>query len=201
MRSPRSLFALALLLLMTTPLFAAKRSRNERGPVILCYHVVSESNQGIHSITRETFVQQMRYLKDHGYRVISLAELSDLLSRREPLPKNTVVVTVDDGWRSTLTEVLPVMQKLGFPFTAFIYPRFVGGGGSSLSWDEIRSLLKAGVDIQSHTYSHAFLTRKRQRSRSAAQYSSWLWRELAGSREVIEKNIGRPGALSRISLR
>jgi peptidoglycan/xylan/chitin deacetylase (PgdA/CDA1 family) len=185
----RALLLISLLTLVIAAPASAARKR-EAGPVILCYHNIGQGH-GIHSISRQTFVQQISYLKDHGYNVISLSTLSELLGRGVELPLNTVVVTVDDGWRSTMTEVLPVMKSYGFPFTAFIYPRFVTGEGSSLSWDEIRKLMKEGVDVQSHTYSHAFLTRKRQRSRSGAEYSSWLWRELAGSRREIEKQTGK----------
>lgn len=188
----RTVFVLVFTLFAT----AASAGRQQHGPVILCYHIVGSTDHGIHSISRETFLEQMRYLNEHGYRVISLSELYERMSRGGELPLNTVVVTVDDGWRSTMTEVLPIMRRFGFPFTAFIYPRFVAGGGSevagSLSWDEIRTLVNEGVDVQSHTYSHAFLTRARQRSRSATDYAKWLWRELAGSREAIEKQIGRP---------
>jgi peptidoglycan/xylan/chitin deacetylase (PgdA/CDA1 family) len=154
---------------------------------------VESPRDSIHSITRATFAKQMAYLAENGYRVISLSQLGAHLSGSAgPLPANAVVVTVDDGWRSTLTEVAPVMRRYGFPFTAFIYPRFIGNGGSSLSWNDVRTLMRGGADIQSHTYSHAFLTRRRQRSRSSAQYAEWLRHELRGSRAVIEKEIGRP---------
>jgi peptidoglycan/xylan/chitin deacetylase (PgdA/CDA1 family) len=187
------LLALNLLGVSLVPLFTARAATRELGPVILCYHIVESPRDSVHSITRETFVRQMAYLAESGYRVISLSQLNTYLEGAAgALPKNAVVVTVDDGWRSTLTEVAPVMKRFGFPFTAFIYPRFIGNGGASLSWDDVRTLMRSGGDIQSHTYSHAFLTRKRQRARSSAQYAEWLSHELAGSRRIIEREIGRP---------
>ena len=102
--------ALVLLVLLSIVSFtipAAARVR-ETGPVILCYHIVESPMNSSHAITRAAFVRQMSFLADNGYRVISLQQLSDELTSGQ-LPHNTVVVTVDDGWKSTLTEVLPVM--------------------------------------------------------------------------------------------
>ena len=185
-----ALVLLVLLSILSLTVPAAARTR-ESGPVILCYHIVESPMNSSHAITRAAFVRQMSFLAESGYRVISLEQLSDELASGN-LPANTVVVTVDDGWKSTLTEVLPVMQKFGFPFTAFIYPRFIAPSPLSLSWDDVRTLVRAGVDVQSHTYSHAFLTRKRQRSRSGAEYAKWLHHELVDSRRTIERQIGKP---------
>ena len=179
--------ALIALLLFPAGLVAARR---ERGPVILCYHIVESPKNSEHAITRAAFQSQMAFLADAGYHVISLRELNQSLEAGVPLPLNSVVITVDDGWRSTLTEILPEMKRRNFPFSVFIYPRFIGGGGPSLSWDDVRKLQAGGAEIESHTMSHPFLTRKRQRHRSRSEYERWLWNELTASRKKIERETG-----------
>jgi len=52
-----------------------------------------------------------------------------------------------------------------------------------LSWDHVRALRDAGMDIGSHTRTHRVL-----QTLSAAQ----LWDELAGSRQDLERELGRP---------
>src|SRR5207244_4284655 len=99
--------------------------------------------------------------------------------------------TIDDGWRSTYTEVFPEMKRRGFPFTVFIYPKIIGQTTLAMTWKQVRELADAGVDIQSHTYSHAFLTRRRHATFSDAEYATWLERELAESKRVLEKETGR----------
>jgi peptidoglycan/xylan/chitin deacetylase (PgdA/CDA1 family) len=101
------------------------------------------------------------------------------------------VITIDDGWRSTYTEAFPELQKRKFPFTVFIYPNIIGKTANALTWDQIREMADAGVDIQSHSLSHPFLTRRRHRSKTEQAYSEWLWRELAQSRKILEKETGR----------
>ena len=39
-----------------------------------------------------------------------------------------------------------------------------------MTWKQIREMADAGVDVQSHTYSHGFLTRRRHPEDSDAQY-------------------------------
>jgi hypothetical protein len=46
------------------------------------------------------------------------------------------------------------------------------------------------VDIQSHSKSHPFLTRRQ--GKTAAEYEKWLLDELRGSKETIEKKLGQP---------
>ncbi len=160
--------------------------------IVLCYHVVHSPYDTEFSITREAFRQQMQYLAATGYNVISLDELSDYVAgRRKSLPENAVVVTVDDGYRSVYDEMFPVMKKHRFPFTVFIYPKFIGQGSYALTWNQIREMAEQGALIESHTLSHSFLTRARHRSVDDASYRKLLRDELVSSKEIIEEETGR----------
>jgi len=70
------------------------------------------------------FDQQMRYLKDNHYRVISLNELLDFLNYRHAIPKRSVLITIDDGYRSAYDIAYPILKKYGFKATLFIYTDF-----------------------------------------------------------------------------
>jgi hypothetical protein len=60
-----------------------------------------------------------------------------------------------------------------------------------MTWKQIKEMAEAGVDVQSHTYSHAFLSRRRHADISDAQYAAWLERELKESKRVLEKETGK----------
>jgi peptidoglycan/xylan/chitin deacetylase (PgdA/CDA1 family) len=163
------------------------------GATVLCYHIVESPQDPRMEISRETFLQHMRYLAVTGYNVIPLRDAYEYaVGKRKSLPKNSVVVTIDDGWRSTYTEVFPEMKKRHFPFTVFVYPRIIGQTPYALTWKQIREMANAGVDIQSHSYSHPFLTRKRNTSLDDRRYAEWLERELAESKRTLERETGRP---------
>lgn len=187
---PRRVLSLLVSLLFVLPTAAAEPSPTVA--TILCYHIVQSPVDTKFSITRETFEQQMNYLASAGFNVIPLADLSDYLSgKRKSLPRNAVVITMDDGWKCTYTEMFPVMKRFRFPFTVFVYPKFVGQSSYALSWKQIREMSDAGVDIQSHSFSHPFLTQRRHRSWDEGQYSDWLANELVQSRKVLEEKTGK----------
>ena len=193
MTARRALTASILALLSFAALGAPKRvDADLGGATVLCYHIVEAPAAPRMHITRDVFRQHLRYLEMTGYNVIPLQHLYEYVSgKRAALPKNAVVITIDDGWASTYTEIFPEMQKRKFPFTVFIYPKIIGQTSNALTWKQIREMSDAGVDIQSHSLSHPFLTRRRHRSMGDKQYAEWIQRELTESKRQLEKNTGK----------
>lgn len=163
-----------------------------RTALVLCYHIVESPQDPRMEISRETFHQQMRYLAMTGYNVIPLRDLYDYVTgKKASIPKNAVVITIDDGWRSTYTEVFPEMRRRHFPFTVFVYPRIIGQTSHAMSWKQVKELSDAGVDIQSHSLSHPFLTHRRHAGLDDKAYADWLQRELAESKKILERETGK----------
>jgi peptidoglycan/xylan/chitin deacetylase (PgdA/CDA1 family) len=169
---------------------------------ILCYHEVdppqdthvtvprlsatsdTSSEMLRYTVTPENFGAQLDYLEENGYRVIPLARVVDFLEGHgHPLPPRAVVITVDDGWSCAATHIAPELRRRGMPFTLFVYPSIIGHGSHALGWSEVEQLARDGVDIESHTLTHPFLTQLDAAS---------LQRELTESRAEIEKHTGKP---------
>ncbi len=190
----RVYLATTLLLLTSVPALANKRVADVAdgaGAVVLCYHIVESPQDPRMEISREAFRRQMEYLEMTGYNVIPLRHLYEYVrGERESLPPNAVVITIDDGWRSTYTEAYPELKKRGFPFTVFIYPNIIGKTAISLTWEQIKEMSQNGGDIESHSWSHPFLTRRRHAELDDAAYAAWLKRELVESKRLIEKHTG-----------
>jgi len=187
----RSTQVAALLLLLAIAPFA--RAADDGGPIVLCYHIVESPTDPRMEISREQFHQQMRYLAVTGYTVIPLKHAWEYATGvRTSLPPRSVVITFDDGWRSTYTEVFPEMKKRHFPFTVFIYPNIVGKTSHALSWKQIKEMVEWGADIQSHSFSHPFLTKRRHQGLDDKAYTAWLHHELQGSRDTIARETGKP---------
>ena len=194
MTMTRRVLVFTIAILAAIPAFAAQKAIDTggNGPIVLCYHIVESPQDPRMEISRETFQQHMRYLALTGYNVIPLRDAYEYATgKRASIPKNSVVVTIDDGWRSTYTEVFPEMQKRNFPFTVFIYPQIIGHTALALSWKQVREMADAGVDIQSHSLSHPFLTRARHQTLSDDEYYSWVEKELVQSKKILEKETGR----------
>jgi peptidoglycan/xylan/chitin deacetylase (PgdA/CDA1 family) len=93
-----------------------------------------------------------------------------------------VAITFDDAHQSNYTEAWPVLERAGMTATVFVVPAWVGTDGYC-TWSELRELHAAGWSIQSHTFSHPFL--------STLAHDA-LVHELRDSRDVIEQQIGGP---------
>lgn len=155
---------------------------------ILCYHRFG-SNRSKLSVTPAAFEQQMEYLAKNGYRVITLSQLAAFLSGREPLPKKSVVVTIDDGYRSIYEIAFPILRKYQFPATIFLYSDFVGLP-DALTWTQMQEMMRSGlVEIQPHSKSHANLTLKLPRE-SEAQYRERVRNEIEGPVSALKSRLG-----------
>lgn len=155
---------------------------------ILCYHRFSTGRSKL-AVTPAAFAAQMQYLADNNYRVIPLAELQGFLQGREPLPKRTVAITIDDGYRSTYEIAYPVLKKHGFPATVFLYSDFVGAA-DAMTWAQMQEMTKSGlIDIQPHSRTHANLVLL-QPQESEAKYRERIRREVEVPSTTIETKLG-----------
>jgi len=209
--------------------------------------------------SRAQFRRQIEMLARYGTPI----GVDELLRAIEggPLPKNPVMVTFDDGYRSCHDVALPILRQVGIPATFFVstsfiterklywweriallltrtrrqraairYPRpleldvrdrklrgrltglvktermldverFLEGLAAALevewtpeiearhandmimTWDQVRALAKAGMDVESHTRRHRVL-----QTLAPADLED----ELTGSRQELEAQLGRP---------
>ncbi len=149
---------------------------------ILMYHRIDDRYvESKLSVSPESFARQMRFLKVHNYNVISLDEAAELFKEGSPIPHNTVVVTLDDGYENNYTNAFDVLKEYHIPATVFIVTEWVGKE-DFLSWDQLREMAEAGVSIGSHTSSHPHLP-------SIAL--SEAKEEIFKSRRIIEEELGR----------
>jgi peptidoglycan/xylan/chitin deacetylase (PgdA/CDA1 family) len=154
---------------------------------ILTYHRVGPRISRM-SVSPSEFEQQLEYLKRNDYRVVRLADLPDFLEGRRPLPKRAVIITFDDGHISSYQHAYPLLVKYGFHATYFLYTDFLGAK-EALNWTQIREMQKSGfIDFQLHSRTHANLT-LRLNGESEQRYRDRLDGEVAGPRDLIQRNI------------
>lgn len=83
------------------------------------------------AVRESEFVRQMVHLRKH-FDVVSNDTALDRVSRDCPASKRTrpfAVVTFDDGYQGNFNYALPVMERLGLPFTVFVVTEQVELGG------------------------------------------------------------------------
>ena len=154
---------------------------------ILTYHkfCLGESTDE-YTINIDHFKQQMDYLKENDYRVISIAQLLECVENNV-FPEKPVVITIDDGYKSVYSLAFPVLKEYGFPATLFLYTDFLANGSNQLSWSEIKEMMAMGMEIGSHTLSHANLLYQKP-NESYEDYINRIKKEMALSKTILEKN-------------
>jgi peptidoglycan/xylan/chitin deacetylase (PgdA/CDA1 family) len=156
---------------------------------ILTYHRIGPEPRGpaiTDALTVPTadFAAQMHWLRYAGFTAVTQLQLLNALEYRAPLPRRPIVITFDDGYRDVLWNAAPILHRLRMPATAYVITaRISGADPSFLTWRELRQLERYGVAIGSHTEHHVELTHVPP---------DLAFAELVGSRQVLERRLGRP---------
>ncbi|MCK4309009.1 MAG: polysaccharide deacetylase family protein [Candidatus Atribacteria bacterium] len=155
----------------------------------MTYHNFTKDESSSYRINIIEFEKQMNYLATHNYSVISLSELIKGL-RDGRLPPKPVVITIDDGFKSTYILAYPVLKEYNFPATLFLYTNFIEKNNFSLTWEEIREMTKNNIEIGSHTLSHCNLLRY-NKNEDYDTYITRVKKEIFLSKEILEDKLGK----------
>lgn len=159
------------------------------GATILIYHHFGDDRYPTTNVSIERFREQLAYLVENDYRVIPLAELVASLDQGAPLHPKTVVITVDDGYRTTY-DAWSILREFGFPFTVFLYVEGLERGFSNyLTWEQVAEMAAAGVDFQDHSYSHHRLAH-RPSGLDEDEYRRWISDDLQRGSDILQLRLG-----------
>ena len=140
------LFLIILLLFLVFILYNKTRKN-----FVLClmYHSIdSEKNKG--GIFVDEFEEHIKWIKDK--KTFKMEELKGLDYK---LPKNSILITFDDGYKNNYTLAFPILKKYNMKATIFLNTKFIEKDEAYLNWDEIREMYESGlIDFQLHTHSH-----------------------------------------------
>lgn len=118
-------------------------------PVLLYHHLLKQDentfsdNKSI--ISAEAFEEQMRVVYEEGYRTISLEQLRLFLSNEIQLPRKSILITFDDGYKSNVQYAYPILKKYDFTAAIFIVSSMICEETSEfdpklfqfISWEEM----------------------------------------------------------------
>lgn len=114
--------AAILQMMKSAGLFALARARARRGVRILCYHGVWTGPDRFAGdsmfISKRTFEDRLALLRKLDFKVISLDQAVQVL-RGNSAVVDGVVITIDDGWHSTFSHMLPALKRHGMHATIY----------------------------------------------------------------------------------
>lgn len=128
---------------------------------VLFYHSISDSSD-FFAVPPDQFERQMQYVRKH-FDVVPLAR-AFAHAAGERVKRDSIAITVDDGYRDFVTEALPVLKRHNIPSTVFIIgdipiPGELGNDHSLLSKSDAQALADPLIEVGSHTQTHKKLTK------------------------------------------
>jgi peptidoglycan/xylan/chitin deacetylase (PgdA/CDA1 family) len=167
---------------------ALPEKRTAKVPILVYHHVSQSDPEGSHALRRLTvtadiFAQQMQYLQDNGYHVITFSDVADYFDHGKELPTLPVIISFDDGWETQFEYALPSLEKYHYTATFFVVTDYIGRPGF-ISWPQLHTLLTDGMTIGSHTRSHPRLTKIRDPEK--------LWDQIYNSKAILETQLEAP---------
>jgi peptidoglycan/xylan/chitin deacetylase (PgdA/CDA1 family) len=134
------------------------------------------------SVTPTDFAAQMDWLARSGYHTVTTEDLHAYLSGTRGLPGKPVILTFDDGYADFYTTALPILRSHDFQADLYVVSGFVGRPGY-VTAAQVRESDRSGIEIGSHTVTHADLART-----SAGGVRS----EVVDSKRYLEALLGHP---------
>ncbi|MFJ8267179.1 polysaccharide deacetylase family protein [Peribacillus asahii] len=150
---------------------------------ILLYHSIDEfKGHGSKElyVTPKNFEQQIMYLRDHGYTLLTFERWQDIDKVNKP-----IFITFDDGYKNNLNAFAAFQKVKTERFkptgTIFVISDFIGRS-NRLSQSDLKMMADSGlISIQSHTATHPYLT----------QIKNYGY-ELKESKDKIQRITGKP---------
>jgi peptidoglycan/xylan/chitin deacetylase (PgdA/CDA1 family) len=173
-------------LLLCAPTLSTPASGHSRAIPILMYHVIQPAPTGAPYpdlfVPKAEFAAQMRRLAQSGYHAVTLKRVYYYWRDGRPLPSRPIVLSFDDGYRSVYLSGFPVLKRLGWPGVINLAVKNDRHSWGLRPW-VVRTLIRAGWELDSHTINHPDLT-----TVGATQ----LREEVAESRQILRRQFHVP---------
>ncbi len=145
----------------------------------LCYHDVQPQmpraggGPDHFTVPLESFERMLDTMLDHGYTGCSVENALAAPGTAR------LAITFDDGNTGQYEYALPALLARGMTATFYVTTSWVGTPGF-MSWAQLRELVACGMSVQSHTWTHRFLSELD---------ADALRKELAESKREIDRQL------------
>jgi len=158
--------------------------------MMLTYHRNNSKYRDSLTIRHEYFKKQIEYLISKKFLFIPINEYIENYNKNS---KKKIIITFDDGFADNFWFACNILKEFGINPLIFLIVNYIGTDkifsrykdkekDRFLNWDEIKEMLKYGVEFGSHTLTHPHLI---QITEEEAK------KEIFDSKKIIEDKIGK----------
>lgn len=158
---------------------------------ILMYHRLADIPGDRNALPPEKFLEQLHFLKQKGYHTATMHEVWAHYTMGKKLPKKSVLLTFDDGYADNFTIALPLLQKFQMRAAVFPISNWIGKENkwenfnkeltTTMTDEQLRAWLAAGMEIGAHSVNHPFL---------AGCRPDVLLREVSECKQALKNRLG-----------
>lgn len=119
---------------------------NKRGIPCIMYHNISDDK----GVSPEEFEKHLELIqKNYSFKFEEIESLDN------KLPKNSILLTFDDGYADNYHNAFPLLKKYNIKATIFLNTAYINRKNFYMNWKQIKEMYESGlVDFQLHTHSH-----------------------------------------------
>ena len=183
-----TLFYAAPVLALAVSLFYAASAQEDCALPVLMYHEIVLGDEDLDDYTASTaqLEADLQALSEQGFETVFLSEVVAYVHDGTPLPPKPVLLVFDDGYRSVLSQVIPLLEQYGAKAMVSVIGARAQGiedgcdtSGLYMRWDELARAADSGcIELQSHSAQlHVYRSRRgvqRLPEESAEAYASML---------------------------
>ena len=115
--------------------------------IALAYGGVSAGTvQGPEEVSRPQFAQHIRALRENGFNPIGLSDVSEFYRNGKPLPRKAVLITLEQGKKSSYLETRDILRENRWRATMFVRADTIRDKDpSALRWPILRDMARSGT--------------------------------------------------------
>ena len=131
----------------------------DNSAIVLMYHRFNEPMHQSTNISPNLFRQHLELIKKYNFNVLDLKSFVDILRNKKRIPKKTIIITVDDAFKSFYNYGYPILKEFNFPFSVFVSTASISNEKNSdfMSWEMLREIKMNKGMIFNHTVDHLSL--------------------------------------------
>lgn len=142
------------------PVILQTNPNQKRNIPVLMYHSISKVPGNYLCVPPDKFEEHIKTILHYGFTPITATTYLSYMEKGNPLPKNPILITFDDGYQDNFDKAFPIIKKYNVKITLFMIAGAINKSKRMLSSDEILQMEHSGlVDFESHTFHHPHLAK------------------------------------------
>lgn len=162
MKKKLLLIIISIILLFILGITYMHYLKEDTVPILTYHNIVDkiEDNPATTvNISTKKFESQIKWLSKHGYKSLTMDELYNWKTKNKKIPRKSVLITFDDGWKSYYEKAIPILEKYNMKSSVFVIFKYSENSTNQnsniyMNFNDIKDIIENHKDMQilSHSY-------------------------------------------------